>query len=137
MQLSTRTRYGSRAMVELARVYPERAISVREISEKQHISAKYLEQIITTLKVGGLISPVRGMHGGYRLTRAPEEISLQDVFGLLEGSAAPVYCVDHPETCPARSECPTHQTWVEIRDAIAGVLERKSLSDLAKQSDST
>ena len=130
MKLSTRTRYGSRALVEIALGYPERAICVREIAQNQRISPKYLEQIIAELKLAGLVRPIRGMHGGYTLTRPPDRINLREVFDVLEGSVAPVDCVDQPDICSFRSACPTRGTWVAVKAAITDVLERTSLQDL-------
>jgi len=133
MKLSTRTRYGSRALVEIAAAYPDRAVCVREISEKQQISPKYLEQIIGSLKLAGIIRPIRGMHGGYTLTRPPDRINLRQVFDVLEGSIAPVQCVDNPNACPIRDECPTRSTWVEIKSAVADVLEKRTLQSLVTE----
>jgi Rrf2 family cysteine metabolism transcriptional repressor len=131
VRISTRTRYGCRAMAELAAAYPDGSPSVREIAERQQVSPKYLEHIMQALKVAGLVRAMRGAHGGYALVRAPGEINVADVFRALEGSPAPVPCVDTPETCAMADDCPTRDTWLELRDAIEGVLEGKTLRDLA------
>ncbi len=130
MRLSTRTRYGCRAMAELAAAYPEKAPSVREIAERQRLSPKYLEHIMQALKLAGLVRVTRGMRGGYALARAPQKVKVAEVFRALEGSPAPVLCVDAPETCSMARGCPTRGTWVELRDAIEHVLEGKTLQDL-------
>ena len=115
MRLSTRTRYGTRAMVELALAYPDLAVPVKDVARKQNLSAKYLEQIMSALKAADLVRSVRGMHGGYALSREPDSITLADVFHVLEGSAAPVDCVDHPEVGhrwpPVVGECPEGRQW--------------------------
>jgi len=133
MKFSTRTRYGSRAMAELAAAYPDGVVSVKEMARRQHLSAKYLEQIIGSLRSAGLIEAVRGMHGGYVLSRPPSQISLSEVFRVLEGSSAPVGCVENPDQCAMSETCPTRETWVEIREAIEQILEGTSLQDLAER----
>jgi Rrf2 family protein len=120
-------------MAELAAAYPQRAPSVREIAQSQQVSVKYLEHIMQALKLAGLVRATRGTHGGYALARAPQEIKVADVFRALEGSPAPVPCVDAPETCPMARGCPTRDTWVELRDAIQRVLDGKTLQDLAEK----
>lgn len=130
MKVSTKARYGARALVELAVVYPKKAVSVKDMAKRQSISPKYLEQIFAPLKAMGLVRAVRGMHGGYELSRPPGQIGLDEVFAALEGSPAPVDCVDHPKACPMEDVCPTRDTWVEMRDAVEGVLKRTTLQDL-------
>lgn len=131
MRLSTRTRYGSRALAELAAAYPDRIVPLKQIAESQHLSVKYLEHIMTALKIAGLVRPVRGTHGGFVLARSPTNITLREVFEALEGSLAPVHCVDDPQSCPIEDVCPTRETWCELRDALANVLERTTLQHLA------
>jgi Rrf2 family cysteine metabolism transcriptional repressor len=131
MRLSTRTRYGCRALAEVAAAYPAGTPSVREIARKQRLSSKYLESIMQALKVAGLVRATRGMHGGYALTHPPSEVKLSDVFRVLEGPSAPVPCVDTPDLCAMSHDCPTRGTWVELKAAIDGVLNRRTLQDLA------
>jgi Rrf2 family protein len=130
MRLSTRTRYGSRALAELAAAYPGQVLSLKDVAKNQHLSVKYLEHIMTTLRVAGLVRPVRGMRGGYTLTRPPGRITLREVFETLEGSLAPVDCVDDPQSCPLKEVCPTRETWVEIKNSLAKILEGTTLQDL-------
>jgi len=120
-------------MVELATAYPERAVSVREVAQIQHISAKYLEHIMTTLKAAGLMKAVRGMHGGHMLTRPPSSINLSDVFAALEGSPTLLDCLDYPNSCPMEDICPTQDTWRQIKQAIAEILEHTTLQDLIER----
>ena len=133
MKLSTRARYGARALAELALAYPDGTVSIKEIAVKQHISAKYLEQIMRTLKAVGLVTSVRGMHGGFALARRPAEITLKEVYTALEGTVAPVDCVDHPDSCPIESLCPTRDTWIEMTQAMESVLERTTVQDLVER----
>ncbi|HUT25557.1 MAG TPA: Rrf2 family transcriptional regulator [Sumerlaeia bacterium] len=131
MNITTKTRYGSRAMIELALVWPDRIISVKEIARNQRISTKFLEQILAALKAADLVRSVRGTGGGYALTRAPEEIRMLDVFKVLEGSPALVDCCDHPEVCDYRPVCPIRDMWVEASNAVATVLGKTTLKELA------
>ena len=131
MKLSTRTRYGTRALAELALAYPDRMLSAKDMAEKQEISAKYLEQIMSSLRAAGLVMSRRGLHGGYSLARPPEEITISDIYNVLEGSAAPVDCVGGSPACPLESVCPAQETWREVRDSIHNVLEGTSLRELA------
>jgi Rrf2 family protein len=133
MRLSTRTRYGTRAMVELALAYPDSAVPVKDVARKQNLSPKYLEQIMSALKAADLVRSVRGMHGGYSLSREPDDITLGDVFHVLEGSTAPVDCVDHPESCPIEDVCPTRETWVEMKEAVDKILAKTTIRTLAER----
>lgn len=133
MKLSTTVRYGARAMTEIASAFPRRAVSVREVARQQGISPKYLEQILKPLKAAGLVQVVRGNQGGYVLARPPERITLKEVCESLEGSVAPVDCVDFPDSCPMHEGCPTRDTWVEIKEAVEGVLERTTIRDLVER----
>jgi len=130
MQFSTKTRYGARALVELAAAWPDRTVSVREMARGQRISHKYLGQIMSSLKAAGLIKAVRGVHGGYELARPPAEITLGQVFNVLEGSTAPVECVDKPGSCQLAPLCATRDTWAQVKEAIQGLLDGTTLQDL-------
>lgn len=129
MRISTRTRYAARALAELAsgRVTP---VSVRELAETEHISAKYLEQILGSLSAVGLVRAVRGKSGGYELAKPPASITLKDVFVVFEGSIA-LECTDDPDRCPMVATCATRDTWVELKEAILRVLEGTTLQDVA------
>ena len=133
MKISTRVRYGTRAMVTLAMANPVKAISVKEIAQNQHLSAKYLEQIMAALKGAGLIKVVRGGHGGYMLSREPASIRIIEVYQALEGSLALVDCIEDPNACPMREICPTKETWVEMTGALEEILERTTIQDLVKR----
>ena len=133
MKMSTRARYGARALAELAAAYHHKPLSVKELAHIQCLSVKYLEQIMAALKAAGLVRAVRGLHGGYELGSAPEEISLGDVYEALEGKPMLVECIAHPETCAMRENCPTRDTWVELNEAVTQVLEKTTLADLARR----
>ena len=131
MRMSTRARYGARAMAELAIAYPKASVSVKEVAKSQEISPKYLEHIMSSLRAAGLVTAVRGSHGGYALSRPPAAITLRHVVESLDGSLAPVDCVDRRDSCLMAGSCPTRDTWLEVRDSIAKVLEGTTLQDLA------
>ena len=133
MKLSTKARYGARALAELAVGYPDSMASVANIAEKQKISPKYLEHIMASLRAVGIVKAVRGMHGGYALARAPASITLKQLFRVLEGSVAPVYCVDHPDSCPMEGTCATRETWVEMKESMERVLDDTTVQDLVER----
>jgi len=133
MKLSTRTRYGTRALAELALAYPDNMLSAKDMADKQDISPKYLEQIMSSLRAAGLVISRRGLHGGYALARAPEDITVSDIYNSLEGSEAPVDCIADGQECPLEPICPAQKTWREVRDSIREVLEATSLKELAER----
>jgi len=133
VRLSTRTRYAARALAELAKVPPPGTARLQDLARSQDLSPKYLERIFNILRARGVLGAVRGLHGGYALARPPETITLREVCEILDGPVAPVDCVDCPESCPRTDICPTRDTWVEITQAIVGVLQRTTLRDLAER----
>ena len=134
MKLSSRTRYGMRAILELALEYGKDPLQIKVIAEREDISNKYLEQLIAMLKSAGLVRSIRGPRGGYMLAKPPEEIQLKDIFTTLEGPMVPAECLDHPEYCPRCSDCATREIWQELQNAVFGVLESVTLADLVERS---
>jgi len=133
MRLSTRSRYGVRAMVDLALYYGQGNVLLKDIAKRQGISNKYLEHLLTSLKVAGLVKSIRGAHGGYLLAKPPAQIRLSQVIKVLEGSIALVECVDDPKTCPRTELCVTRDVWREIKRAMDEILESISLKDLVER----
>ncbi len=133
MKLSTRGRYGTRALLELALHDREGPVHLKDIAQSQQISLQYLEHLITPLVVGGIIRSTPGARGGVWLARPPEEIKLSEVIGLLEGSIAPVACVDDPKLCPRSELCVTRDIWSELKKVMNGVLESTTLQDLVER----
>jgi len=133
MKLSTRGQYGTRALLELALHQGERPVLLRDIAQRQQISLQYLEHLISPLIAGGMVRSTRGARGGVSLARTPEDIRLSEVVHLLEGSVAPVKCVDNPETCVRSELCVTRDVWGEMKQAIDGVLESTTLKDLVER----
>jgi len=99
MRLSTKSRYGTRAMLDIAINYEKGPVSVKSLAKRQDISVKYMKQLIPLLKLAGLIRSVRGAGGGYTLSKHADQIKLRDIIDALEGSIFPVDCVDNPEMC--------------------------------------
>lgn len=130
MKLSTRSRYGFRAALELAVEYGKGPLQIKTIAEREGISNKYLEQIIATMKASGLVGSLRGPRGGYVLTKHPKEVKLSEIFQVLEGPLLTVECLEHPEYCARCTECVTRKVWSDLQDAMLGVLEAKTLQDL-------
>lgn len=134
MKLSSRTRYGMRAMLELALEFGNKPLQIKMIADREDISNKYLEQLIAMLKSSGLVRSIRGPRGGYMLAKPPSEILLKDIFTTLEGPITTVECLEHAEFCPRCTDCATRQIWGEIQGAITAVLESRTLQDLVDQS---
>lgn len=133
MKLSTKTRYAARALTQLASVPEAGPIAVRELAECQNVSAKYLESIMKPLQAAGLVRAVRGNRGGYELAKPAESITLREVFETLEGSLAPVECVDDPARCPRSDRCPTRETWVQLKESMRSVFEQTTIQCLANR----
>ncbi len=133
MKLSSRTRYGIRAMLELALEYGKKPLQIKSIADRENISNKYLEQLIAMLKSAGLVRSIRGPRGGYMLAKPPQEISLKDIFVTLEGPFVSVDCLKHSDFTPGCTDCITRQIWDEIQNAISDVLSSRTLKDLLEQ----
>jgi Rrf2 family protein len=119
-----------RAVLDLAIGYGQGPIQIKSIAQNEGISNKYLEQLISILKAGGITRSFRGPKGGYELARSPKEITLKDVFIVLEGPLGSVDCLEHPESCARCVDCITRDLWKEINDATIKILENKTLEDL-------
>ena len=130
MKLSTRTRYGIRAILELAESYRQGPLQLKIIAQHQEISVKYLEQIIAMLKSGGFVKSIRGAKGGYILAKAPNQIKLSDVFDCLEGRVTTVECIEDEDYCAWVADCVARQLWVRVQEAIDSVLQSITLQDL-------
>ena len=131
MKLSTRVRYGVRGLVELALADPDKPVPLKVLAENQEIPNKYLEQMISSLKIAGLVASVRGAEGGYRLAKPPESITAWDVYQVLDVSAAPIECVAGPCGKDRKDVCSCQEMWGELAEAISGVLQSWTLEKLA------
>lgn len=131
MMISTKGRYALRIMVDLAKHDGGAPVSVREIAQRQDISGKYMEQIISVLTRAGLLRSVRGAQGGYHLARAPQEISVGMILRATEGDLAPAECVAKGAVhCSRSGACPSRAVFEKVYSAINGVIDGVMLTDL-------
>ncbi len=137
MKLTTKGRYGLRAVIDLAVNYENEAVALSQIAERQGISVNYLEQLIAKLKKSGIVDSVRGAQGGYVLAMPPEEISVGDILRALEGDLNPVDCYElnsNEPPCSNADTCVTKYVWKRISDSINAVVNEIKLSDLVAES---
>jgi Rrf2 family protein len=130
MKLSTRSRYGTRILVDLARNMDKGPIQIGEISKRQNISVKYLEQLIRPLKKANLVTSVRGPKGGHLLAVKPENISLGQVVRLFEGQSDLVECISLPEKCSMSDDCQVRLAWRDATEVLYEKLDNTTISDL-------
>lgn len=130
MKISTKGRYALRLMLDLALSGSEGPVPLRDVAKHQNISDKYLEQIVTPLSRAGLVRSVRGAGGGYLLTREPSEYTVGEILRPLEGSLAPVSCVDGMSCCQRAAHCVTQEVWRDIQKAVSSVVDHTTLGDL-------
>lgn len=131
MKISTKGRYALRLMLDLAVNNNNTYISIKDIAKRQGISDKYLEQIITQLSKSGLVKSSRGAQGGYMLNATPENYSVGTILKVMEGSFAPVHCVECQDShCDRKSQCATAEVWENIKDAVENVVYNITLKDL-------
>ena len=133
MKISTKGRYALRLMLDLALSNDGQPDSLRDVAKRQGISDKYLEQIVTSLSRAGLVRSVRGAGGGYLLTRDPGSYTVGEILRPLEGSLAPVSCVDGSDCCGRAEQCVTLDVWREIQQAVSGVVDHITLADLVEK----
>jgi len=130
MKLSTKGRYGSRAMLDLAAKYGHGPVMVKDIAVRQELSEKYLEQILSELRKAGMVISVQGKNGGFQLARAPEKITLLDILKVLEGGLAPVHCVEDESVCVRSGKCIMRDVWESLRKSSVKILGGLTLKDL-------
>ena len=130
MKLSTRVRYGTKALLELAQHWNKAPVPLKDIARRQDIPLSYLEHLISPLIRGRIVKSIRGSRGGVTLLKPPELIILSEVIPLLEGSLSPVRYIDSTDTCPKAPQCVTQELWDEVREAINKVFESITLQDL-------
>ena len=135
MKLSTRSRYGTRMMLDLARHYDEGPVQMGEIANRQNISIKYLEQLIIPLKKADLIKSIRGPKGGHMLSVSPDEVTIGDIVRILEGGTDITACVVNPDSCAKSETCATRELWGEVSEAIYERLNAVTLSRMLERED--
>ena len=138
MKLSLRGEYALRALLVLGLNYGQAVIRIRTISLQQTIPKRFLEQILNDLKSAGIVQSRRGAAGGYRLARAPEEITLAEIVRHIEGALAPVSCVSERFyekcSCPDESRCAIRSVMQEVRNAVAKIADRVTIAELCERS---
>ena len=130
MKLSTRSRYGTRMMLDLAEHYDEGPTQIGEIARRQAISVKYLEQLIIPLKKGDLIKSVRGPKGGHLLAKPPDRISIGEIVKVLEGSICLSNCIENPASCDMFNSCLTRHLWERATKAMCNELDSITLDEM-------
>jgi Rrf2 family cysteine metabolism transcriptional repressor len=130
VKISTKARYGTRAIIDIGEHFGKRPVSLRKLAERQCISIKYMEQIVPLLKASGLIRSTRGALGGYVLAKEPGEISLRDILQATEGSWSLVDCLDDDKLCGRARECVTYEIWHDIQTSIYRILDSTTLADM-------
>ncbi|MCK9376499.1 MAG: Rrf2 family transcriptional regulator [Syntrophobacterales bacterium] len=133
MKLSTRSRYGTRLLLDMAQHYNQGPIQLGEIAKRQNISVKYLEQIIIPLKKAHFIESVRGPKGGHTLAKPPQEITVAEIVALLEEGVGLVECTEHADICGRADTCPTRLIWREASRAMLHTLKSITLADLVEK----
>lgn len=140
MRLTTKTRYGMRAITELAVRYNQGPVSVSYISKKEGISISYLEQLLNTLKRNGIVRSIRGPQGGYVLAKGPADIKVYDIVRVLEGDLALVFCIEeekNKKNCEKIDECISRLLWKKLNDSIKDILNSVSVEDLCQGFDAS
>ena len=133
MKLSTKGRYATRAMLDLALHSDKGPVLIRDISKRQEISKQYLEQLFIPLRAAGLVRATRGARGGFTLAKLPSQIKLSEIIQVMEGSASPAECLDNARICSRSDSCVTRGIWAEMKEAIDKVLEFTTLQDLVER----
>jgi len=133
MRLSTKGRYGTRAMLDVALHTDEGLVHLKDVAGRQEISKKYLEHLVGRLEADGLLRTVRGAGGGVALARPPSDITVLEILCTLEGSLAPVECVDRPEVCSRSVNCGARDLWAELGGVMTGFLRAVTLEDLCER----
>ena len=130
MMVSTKGRYALRVMIDLAQNAGESFVSLKDVAQRQEISMKYLEMIVSILNKGNMVKSQRGKSGGYRLVKSPCEYTVGSIIKLAEGSLAPVSCLEKGESCDRMESCVTFPLWKQLDDIIDNYLGHITLQDL-------
>ncbi len=133
MKVSTKGRYALRAMLDLALNQADKPVLLKDIARRQEISEPYLELLMVPLRKGGLVTSLRGAHGGYRLGRHPAQIRLSEIVEAVEGPFAPVDCVGDDKACPRSQDCAARDVWQEVGQAMYRVLDAITLEELGRR----
>ncbi len=133
MKISTKGRYGTRLLIDLAQHLDEERVLLRDVALRQDISLLYLERLIAPLVAGGIVRTTRGPKGGISLAKPPEQIKLSEVIQLLEGSTAPTECVNDPKVCNRSAICAARDIWGELKKKTDSILESITIQGLVER----
>jgi len=132
MRLSTKSRYGTRAVLDIA-LQEKTVVPLKDIAERQQLSLSYLEHLITPLIIGSILRSSRGREGGISLAKPPAEIKLSEIIQILEGPTVTVDCVKNSAVCERSEFCVTRDLWVEVNKAMDDVLQSTTIADLVEK----
>lgn len=135
MKISYKGDYAMKIVLDLSMYYPDNLVSILDLSKRQDIPKKFLEQILLDLKKGGFLKSKKGPKGGYSLAKAPEEITLGDIVRYIEGSVYPISCIEpkYPTECKDKACCVFAPIWVDVGDAITNIIDNINFKDLLKK----
>ena len=134
MLISTKGRYALRVLIDMAEHSTSEYIKLKDIAERQEISEKYLESIVKQLVINKIVVGLRGKGGGYKLSKAPDEINVGEILRMMEGSLAPVACMEETNLpCPRVGECRTREFWRGLNDAIRRYTDSFTIADLTRE----
>ena len=136
MRFSTRSEYGLRAIIELGRHWGNPPVSIKKVAEKTDIPYQYLEQLVQKLRKGGLVNALRGVRGGYVLSRNPSEMTVGDVLRSVEGDLAPYRCpIVGPYQCPRQGQCVAKYVWEKVAKVVNAAVDEITIGSLIKKTD--
>jgi Rrf2 family protein len=135
MKISTKGDYATRALQDLATRYEKGPVPIEAIAERQALPARYLEQLLLTLKRAGFLASRRGVNGGYYLAKPAREITLGQIIRAVDGPVAPIFCVTDPprEGCSQETMCVLRDVWAEVRDAVSAIVDHTTLADICER----
>ena len=133
MKLSTKTRYGTRAIIDIAQNSENGRTMLKDIAARQSLSPKYLDHILSAMRRAGLIRNIRGKGGGYILSKMPANITVKDILEAVDGSFEPVECLSNTDLCDKVPSCGTRDVWLRMKEAVDGVLEEATLQSLLEK----
>ncbi len=133
MKISTKARYGLRIMLELAHYYSKGPVFLKDIAKRQQISEKYLEHILSSLRIKGFVKSLRGAKGGYVLNQHPKDIKVSEIIYTTEGSLSLVECIENPKVCSRYAFCITKEVWQGMKDSMEKYVDGITLQDLVEK----
>jgi Rrf2 family protein len=133
MKLSTKTRYGTRAIIDIAQNSENGRTMLKDIAARQSLSPKYLDHILSAMRRAGLIRNIRGKGGGYILSKTPANITVKDILEAVDGTFEPVECLSNTDLCDKVPSCGTRDVWLRMKEAVDGVLEEATLQSLLEK----